>query len=1157
MPPLVAYNLQIISANDLPVRRFKLLSERRNVLVKATIEGRSVQTKVCMCGSSAEWRETFQIEARERSSEISLQLFASTLGTSLKCASEIAISDLLQRCRYEQDAELDLRGTKSGLQGRIKVRLSLSSNGIAIDASMPPAMVAQSIDSVLNQLSNFMRIADEAAKVHPYAKIAWAVLSAAYKIIVAQVAIDRSVADLAKTMQDVYSFVDIIEAIPSKIQPLETIIQRIFIQTAECAIFIQEYSGHGFAGRLLRETMGASTPDRVAEMAQILIALRSQFDTGVAVQIATVSFRIQTDVITLLENQTLTRLGSSGVDLASISRCLPGTCRGVIDELHAWALHPAKGDHSNVLWLYGVSGTGKSTVAATVATHFSEMGRLGAFVGFGRASLEDAQPFTAVKALAQKLAEYDGRLRASIVQVINDRTKAPVLQAPLSEQFDRLIVKTLASIPALPGEGAIVIVLDALYECGQHNDWVSFLEVLVGQTKSLPSNLRFIITSRTVTGIHKAFNKTGLHPRIKTRELRSSSHSDISAYFRFHLHEIRLKTEDLQEDWPGQAAIIELTAQAVGFFAWAVDAKTVIDAHCPPERLKSLLLQRLRPDIPELNTRLDERYTAALNSAGDWTDAHFVSDFRAIMGAIIESPISISTTDITRLVDPPLLRPAMVTIRRLGSLLTHEPVVQVLHPSFLDFLSSRERCGRDMWYFEHGSVRPGVSAGPAVLCLQRMNAGLKRGICNLPFSARLSTDALPEELAYACQTWVDHICTDGTFGSWAMEKLDIFIHAHLLHWFEAMSLMKKSDEIVPMLQRVETWLEENTFEENTFEDQSLENLLTEAIDFARKFADDIKEHPLHVYYTALRLFPSHSPLYRLFHDSLVDPSILLLSPPHGRIDSMAFSTDGLRLVTGHLKLIVWDTATGAELLTIAVPAGFPNSVAFSYDGSRITCGTNKSTVYIWDSVSGAQLIGPLSHSERSKFVNAVAWSVDGKHLLSGGHTGEVILWNITSPQGDRPITTIHHPDCGVVKPLRSVAFSSNGCQIASCSNQGDVYVWDSKTGGIVWSVQEPQGSDPWVSVSFLSSDTGAFLLTKTRERTQARDASTGDLCPLPDRLACGDYMVHLLIGSIVKHHPVTYMASDYVWAAQGEYFAFSNSGKNSQCHVVHLPTVSF
>ncbi|KZP11375.1 hypothetical protein FIBSPDRAFT_937586 [Athelia psychrophila] len=872
----VAYTLQIISANGLPVRRFKHLGDR-NVVTNATVEGRSVQTKICMCSSNAEWNETFQIEARKTSSVLSLQVSGSTHGTSLNCASEIMISDLLQRCLYEQDVELDLRGSKSGLQGRIKIRLSLSSNGslivaeaqqlalalarqpntamaatggciddiddlLAISVPTPPAMAAQSIVNVLDRLDHFMRIADEAAKaqVHPYAKLAWDVLSAAHKIIVAQVAIDQSVADLANTMQDVYSFVDAIEAVPSKIQLLEGIIEKIFIQTVECAIFIREYSGRGFAGRLLRETMGASTPAKVAGMAQTLITLRGQFDTGVAVQIATISFRIQTDVTNLLKNQTLGLLGSSGVALSSRSRCLPGTRRDIIDEVLEWALHPSKGDNSNLFCLHGVAGIGKSAVAATVATRFSDMGRLGAFVSFDRVSSEQ-KPGTPVKALARQMAAHDGRLRASIIQVINDDTKDTVLEAPLSEQFDRLIVKTLASVPALRGEGPIAIVLDALYECGQPNDWARFLDVLVRQTESLPPNLRFIITSRTVNGIHKAFTSTVLHSRIRSRELRSSSHSDISAYFIFRMQQIRLKNEDVQEDWPSTAAIAELTARAVGYFAWAVNASNFVDAYCPPDRLKSLLLQPLR-SISVSNPPLDKLYRAALNSAGDWTDAHFVSDFRAIMGSIIESPTTIPMTAIHL----PLLRSAMVPIRRLGSVLSHDPVVRVLHPSFVDFLSNRERCGRNEWYFEHGPAQ--VCADPSGLYLQRMNGGLKRNICDMTLSAHdhSTAEMLPEELVYACQSWAYHIHPNGTLDSSAMDMLVAFLHTHLLHWFEAMSILKKSEEIAPMLQRVAVWLEENAFE-----DKSLKDLVIEAITFARKFAADIADHPLHVYYTAL------------------------------------------------------------------------------------------------------------------------------------------------------------------------------------------------------------------------------------------------------------------------------------------------------------------
>ncbi|KZP30176.1 hypothetical protein FIBSPDRAFT_777884, partial [Athelia psychrophila] len=529
--------------------------------------------------------------------------------------------------------------------------------------------------------------------------------------------------------------------------------------------------------------------------------------------------------------------------------------------------------------LYGTAGIGKSAVAVTVATHFSEMGRLGAFVDFDQASPEQSRPSTAVKSLARQLAEYDGRLRTKIAQTINDSSKAPVLRASLSEKFDRLIVKPITSIPALPGEGPIIVVFDGLYEYEQPDDWASLLELLVGGTETLPSNLRFIITSRTVNfGIQDAT----LHPRIKSRELRSSSQSDISAYFTYRMQQVRRKNKCLPEDWPGPAIIVELTARAFGFFPWAVNASKLVDAHCPPEQLNTLIRQPFK-SISSPNPLLDNIYRAALNSAGNWADAHFVKDFQAIMKAIIESPIAIPTTAITRLVDRPLSQPAMVTIQRLGAILTHEPVVQVLHPSFLYFLSSRgrcgcdgrERCGCSSWHFKHGPLR--ASEEPATLYLQRMNAGLKRNMGNMTLPAHLATEVLPEELAYASRSWAYHTCPNGTFESSTMKMLVVFLHTHILHWFEAMSLLKKSEEIVPMLQRVATWLEESTLK-----DKGLKNLVIEAIGFARKFAADIAEHPLCVYYMALPSFPSHPILFELFHDALVNPPVLLV-PLHGPV----------------------------------------------------------------------------------------------------------------------------------------------------------------------------------------------------------------------------------------------------------------------------------
>ena len=49
-------------------------------------------------------------------------------------------------------------------------------------------------------------------------------------------------------MRDVCSFVDTIQLVPKKLQLLEDVITKILKQIVECAIFIREYTGHGFSG---------------------------------------------------------------------------------------------------------------------------------------------------------------------------------------------------------------------------------------------------------------------------------------------------------------------------------------------------------------------------------------------------------------------------------------------------------------------------------------------------------------------------------------------------------------------------------------------------------------------------------------------------------------------------------------------------------------------------------------------------------------------------------------------------------------------------------------------------------------------------------------------------------------------------------------------
>jgi hypothetical protein len=79
-----------------------------------------------------------------------------------------------------------------------------------------------------------------------------------------------------------------------------------------------------------------------------------------------------------------------------------------------------------------------------------------------------------------------------------------------------------------------------------------------------------------------------------------------------------------------------------------------------------------------------------------------------------------------------------------------------------------------------------------------MSEKLRRDICGLSSPGALATDVqqerikqcLPAELQYACLYWVQHIQKSETQLQDDRE-VHVFLQKHLLHWLEALSLLRK------------------------------------------------------------------------------------------------------------------------------------------------------------------------------------------------------------------------------------------------------------------------------------------------------------------------------------------------------------------------------
>ena len=479
------------------------------------------------------------------------------------------------------------------------------------------------------------------------------------------------------------------------------------------------------------------------------------------------------------------------MDTSDRSECLEGTRIDYLRTIMEWASFSDR----RVLWFHGLAGCGKSTLATSIANIFREQGRLGAFVFFNRDVEERNQASNVVRTIAHQLGSFDTRIRTAMAEAIE--TIPNIAQLPLHLQFLRLLVEPLSMLPTT--DESIVIVLDALDECGNASSRAVLLALLAAECKRLPSFIRIFITSRTELNIRTAFTNHA-HILVQEMELASPSNTrDILLFIRHRMAQIRSGNQSLQfaSDWPGLQVTYDLAQRADGLFIWASTACLFIDGHDPCRRLEALL----RGDANSL-LALDTLYQTALNSAGQWDDEDFSSDFRAVMAAILVARNPLSTTAIDNLLL--LDRPSLHTISRLGCVLRWRAMetVQIIHQSFADFLSSRQRCGSSRWHIDTSLQNEHM----LYHCINYLDRDLKQNICNLKLSPAPVNGILPEAMAYASEFWIDHVCSIDAGTTQIADFLEHFLFRHLLHWLEVMSIIKKIRVAITSLRCLLNWL---------------------------------------------------------------------------------------------------------------------------------------------------------------------------------------------------------------------------------------------------------------------------------------------------------------------------------------------------------------
>ena len=496
-------------------------------------------------------------------------------------------------------------------------------------------------------------------------------------------------------------------------------------------------------------------------------------------------------------------------------QCLADTRVDLLKQLMAWSGNPRD---KCIFWLNGMAGTGKSTIARTVARTFYDQDRLGASFFFSRGGGDLAKADKLFTTLAVQLAKASPDLKRYICESIAKH--GDIGQQSLRDQWKQLIFQPISMLEygqlRLP---SLILVIDALDECEDQND-IRVILGLLAEAKHLRAvQLRVFVTSRPETPVLLGFRTiSAVHQDLVLHNISQPViEHDISIFLKHKLKIIR-EERSLPPDWPSEQSIELLVQKADKLFIYAATACLFIeDPNWSPEDRLCLVLRSNTPNQSS-TPMLDEMYTKILEysvniNCKEQDKPELSKRFRQIIGPITTLFDSLSADALAKLLDVPIWK-MDATLGRLRSVLDvpNDPdfPIRLLHPSFREFLIDEQRClDRRFKIDEKISHRDLVES-----CLKVMSCTLKRDVCGLQMPGALASEVesntlsrcLPKHVQYACRYWVDHLqrseiglCDDNG-------RVHKFLQQYFLNWIEALSLMGKISEGVLMITALHSML---------------------------------------------------------------------------------------------------------------------------------------------------------------------------------------------------------------------------------------------------------------------------------------------------------------------------------------------------------------
>ena len=460
-----------------------------------------------------------------------------------------------------------------------------------------------------------------------------------------------------------------------------------------------------------------------------------------------------------------------------------------------------------------MAGTGKSTIARTVARRYFDQKRLGASFFFARGGGDVGHAGKLFTSFAAQLARNVPQIQRFISDAVTEQSD--IANLSLRDQWRHLVFRPMSRLEGSSSLSSYLLIVDALDEC-DNEDHIRMILQLLAEARLLKIRLRVLITSRPEVPIRYSFCQI---PNVEHRDFilhdieAAIVDHDISIFLNYELRLIG-QQRSLGAGWPGELAIRLLAQKASGLFIWAATAcRFIREGRLVQRRLDIMLQGGKSVTAPE--NHLNEIYLTVLENSShqNYTEEEkedLYNTLREILGSIVilSSPLSADTLA-TLLYMP--RQDVDQTLKDLHSILDipddQTRPLRLHHPSFRDFLLDKNRCSDLHFWVDERQAHQTL----ADKCIRLMSNCLNRDVCRQEAPGTLVTDVessrieqcLPPEVKYACLYWIQHL-----------KKSDIelhdngqvhhFLQVHLLHWIEALGWMGKVSEGIHTIASLES-----------------------------------------------------------------------------------------------------------------------------------------------------------------------------------------------------------------------------------------------------------------------------------------------------------------------------------------------------------------